>query len=77
MEGHTHGRNMRMEGDTYGGTYTHRGDMHIKKQPKKETYKWKRHTPRRTYIQRDIHTEETYTEGTCIRRGSPHEGSYT
>ena len=23
----------------------------------------------------DIHTERTYAEGTCIRRGSAHEGS--
>ena len=67
MEGHTHGRNMRMVGDTYGGIYTHGGDMHIKKQPKKETYKWKQHTPRR-----DLHTEG-HTHGGDIHGGDIHE----
>ena len=61
----------------------------MKEQPNKETYTRRGHirggdihtegifTRRGHTHGGDIHMEGTYMEGTCIRKGSAHEGSYT
>lgn len=52
--------------------HIHGGDIQMMKQPKKKKYR-----NGENIHGGDIHTKRTYTEGTCMRRESAHEGSYT